>query len=305
MANESESSESQAVCSCSVPDSHTTYSNSSSNIGNYTDESFESCSEDSEGSRRYCDESFEAHHYSEEEFEPETESETSATKSRDDHPRSSLNDYEGEEFESCDDSENLAAEEIFVEKRLGILQSQFSDCARCNGTQQRRAPRRETSQPPPAQSAALGSYCSAKINQLQRPSRTKLSGPTKQAQQHPSSPLAIASSPQQVCIVPRQLVNRVHRKCILDTVRQAMETDMHQPSKCPGCLAKKAELAEVNFLRVKKLQLEGAFLQEKLEEHLYLRDSLTLIGEILKDLPKPSDDTDVVWKRLIQRRQMR
>ncbi|KFV03539.1 Uncharacterized protein C8orf48, partial [Pterocles gutturalis] len=97
------------------------------------------------------------------------------------------------------------------------------------------------------------------------------------------------------CIVPDRLVNRIHLKNIRETVKQVTEAQIHEPSVCPDCQKKKAELAKIAFLRRKKVLMESALIQEKLEEQIYSRDVLTLIGEALGSLPKPSEDPRNLW----------
>ncbi|OWK57207.1 Uncharacterized protein C8orf48 [Lonchura striata] len=79
---------------------------------------------------------------------------------------------------------------------------------------------------------------------------------------------------------------------------QVTEAEIHETSTCPDCLQKEAELAKVAFLRRKKTLLEGALIQEKLEEKFYSRDMLTLLGEALRNFPKPSEDPRDLWQRL-------
>ncbi|KFZ55010.1 Uncharacterized protein C8orf48, partial [Antrostomus carolinensis] len=78
-------------------------------------------------------------------------------------------------------------------------------------------------------------------------------------------------------------------------VFQVVEAQIHESSVCPDCQKKKAELAEITFLRRKKILMESALLQEKFEEQLYSRDVLTLLGEALRSFPKPSEDPRSLW----------
>lgn len=145
---------------------------------------------------------------------------------------------------------------------------------------------------------ALQSFCAVKINQLcQPPNSIQPKRNKRSAQRHgsaPEKPLACKSN----CIVLDQLVNRLHLQNIKETMKQLAGAEMHQPSRCPHCQKKKAELAEDAFLRRKKTLLENVLLEEKLEERIYTKDSLTLIGEIHKSLPKLSEDPRDIWQKL-------
>jgi len=70
------------------------------------------------------------------------------------------------------------------------------------------------------------------------------------------------------------------------------EAQVHKSSLCPDCKKKKAELAEIAFLRQKKILMERALLREKLEEQIYSRVSKCI--EVL--LKKP--DTHYNWRIL-------
>ncbi|XP_055673727.1 uncharacterized protein C8orf48 homolog isoform X2 [Falco peregrinus] len=100
------------------------------------------------------------------------------------------------------------------------------------------------------------------------------------------------------CIVPDELMNRIRLKNIRETVKQVTEAQIHESLMCPDCQKKEAELAEITFLRQKKILMESALIQEKLEEQIYSRDVLTLIGEALRSFPKPSEDPRNLWQRL-------
>ncbi|XP_068008045.1 uncharacterized protein C8orf48 homolog isoform X1 [Melanerpes formicivorus] len=99
-------------------------------------------------------------------------------------------------------------------------------------------------------------------------------------------------------IIPAQLMNRLHLENIRETVKQVTEAEIHRPSVCPDCQKKEAELAKVAFLRRKKVLMESALIQDKLEEQIYSRDVITLLGEAVRDLPKPSEDPKSLWQRL-------
>ncbi|KAM4767958.1 uncharacterized protein C8orf48 homolog isoform 1-T2 [Cyanocitta cristata] len=100
------------------------------------------------------------------------------------------------------------------------------------------------------------------------------------------------------CAVPARLMNRILLENTREAVKQVAEAQIHEASACPDCQQKEAELAKVAFLRRKKTLLEGALIQEKLEEHFYCRDMLTLLGEALRSFPKPSEDPWDLWQRL-------
>ncbi|XP_066415905.1 uncharacterized protein C8orf48 homolog [Molothrus aeneus] len=136
---------------------------------------------------------------------------------------------------------------------------------------------------------ALSRFCSSRISsmqQAQKGSRLHWGGPARQTETAES------------CAVPAQLMNRILLENTREAVKQVTEAEIHEVSTCPDCQQKEAELAKVAFLRQKKTLLEGALIQEKLEEQFYSRDMLTLLGEALRSFPKPSEDPRDLWQRL-------
>ncbi|XP_005497163.3 uncharacterized protein C8orf48 homolog [Zonotrichia albicollis] len=140
-----------------------------------------------------------------------------------------------------------------------------------------------------AELGALGRFCSSRISSMQQAHRARrlhCRAPARQAE------------PAQPCAVPAQLMNRILLENTREALKQVTEAEIHEVSTCPGCQQKEAELAKVAFLRQKKTLLEGALIQEKLEEQFYSRDMLTLLGEALRSFPKPSEDRRDLWQRL-------
>ncbi|XP_042336406.1 uncharacterized protein C8orf48 homolog isoform X3 [Sceloporus undulatus] len=148
---------------------------------------------------------------------------------------------------------------------------------------------------------ALRSFCATKINRICHPPTL---APKKRNKHHDQRHGRTSEKPLMSdvnCFALDQLVNRLHLRNIKETMKQLAEMEIHQPSRCPHCTKKKAELAKSAFLRRRKALMEGALLQEKLEEQMYTRDPLTLIGEIHQTLPKLSEDPRNVWQELNKR----
>uniref|UniRef100_A0A803WDH1 Uncharacterized protein n=1 Tax=Ficedula albicollis TaxID=59894 RepID=A0A803WDH1_FICAL len=140
----------------------------------------------------------------------------------------------------------------------------------------------------PAELAALRTFCSSSISRMQQEQ------PQKCRKLHWRIP-ARPNQPGDSCAVPAQLMNRILLGNTRQAVKQVTEAEIHEASTCPECQQKEAELARAAFLRHKKTLLQGALIQERLEEQLYSRDMLTLLGEALRSFPKPAED---LWQRL-------
>ncbi|XP_005279567.3 uncharacterized protein C8orf48 homolog isoform X1 [Chrysemys picta bellii] len=145
---------------------------------------------------------------------------------------------------------------------------------------------------------ALQSFCAIKISQIHHQLNSKQSNSSKHKDLQHGFTSEKPVTGDLNCTIPDQLVNRIHLKNISETMKQVKETKLHQPSQCHDCKKKWTELAKITFLRQKKTLVEKALLQDKLEEQIYVKDSLTLIGEIHKNLPKLSEDPRSIWQRL-------
>ncbi|XP_075018642.1 uncharacterized protein C8orf48 homolog isoform X2 [Calonectris borealis] len=145
---------------------------------------------------------------------------------------------------------------------------------------------------------ALRSFCSIKISKMcQQLISKQANGGKSRKLQHGFTAKKPETSDLN-CIVPDQLMNRIRLKNVRETVKQVTEAQIHESSVCPDCQKKEAELAKVTFLRQKKILMESALIQGKLEEQIYSRDVLTLIGEAFRSFPKPSEDPRNLWQRL-------
>ncbi|XP_054497609.2 uncharacterized protein C8orf48 homolog [Agelaius phoeniceus] len=140
---------------------------------------------------------------------------------------------------------------------------------------------------------ALSHFCSRRISSMQQQQQRAQKG----SRQHWGGP-ARQTETAESCAVPAQLMNRILLENTREAVKQVTEAEIHEVSTCPDCQQKEAELAKVAFLRQKKTLLEGALIQEKVEEQFYSRDMLTLLGEALRSFPKPSEDPRDLWQRL-------
>ncbi|XP_048461171.1 uncharacterized protein C8orf48 homolog [Rhincodon typus] len=301
MANIAENGERQFVISSAEDDSCVSCHSCSSSMVKYTDEFFTSYTDGNETGQSYS-QSFESYPF-DEEFETTTESEVTTIKSEmESLSPPNIKQEMKEEFECCEDPEDLRAKQKFIEKCLDMLNKNKFVSSPHHVKEQYMVFRKEAAQSLPVESAPLQMYCHMKIQQIHQQFQAKQSESCKHGKPHSNKPFRRKTVPQRSCIVPQQLINRIRFKCTSEKVKQVMETSMHQPSICTACVKKLGELAEHNFLRVKSIQLEEMLIQDKIEEHIYTKDTLTQIGKIHRSLPKYSDATTLVWKRLFDRK---
>ncbi|XP_059992280.1 uncharacterized protein C8orf48 homolog [Lagenorhynchus albirostris] len=151
---------------------------------------------------------------------------------------------------------------------------------------------------------ALQSFCTVKINLIHHSATSK----GKKSSRHKKLQLGSDAEAPEVdalnCTVPDELLNRIYFKNMRTTPNEVVTAKQHISSRCPNCNRKRAELAQSAFLKQKKTSLESLLLQEKIDEHLHMKDFLTLIGEIHQSLPRLSDDPRIIWERLKEKSQI-
>ncbi|CAN0471585.1 unnamed protein product [Rangifer tarandus platyrhynchus] len=148
---------------------------------------------------------------------------------------------------------------------------------------------------------ALQSFCTVKVNLIHHRANSKGKKSSRQKKLQPGPKAEAPEVDALKCPVPDELLNRIYFKNMRTTSKQVGTAKQHISSRCPDCIRKRAELAQAAFLRQKTL-LESLLLQEKIDEHLYTKDFLTLIREAHQSLPRLSDDPRRIWERLNEKR---
>ncbi|XP_037685052.1 uncharacterized protein C8orf48 homolog [Choloepus didactylus] len=152
---------------------------------------------------------------------------------------------------------------------------------------------------------ALQSFCNIKINLIHHRVNSKKTKSSRHKKLQLQSNAEDSEIDALDCTVPDELLNRIYLKNMRTAPKQVAAAKQHISSQCPNCNRKRAELAQSAFLRQKRTILESFLLQEKIDEHLHTKDFLTYIGEAHKGLPRLSDDPRLIWKRLIEKSQVR
>nr|XP_056715818.1 uncharacterized protein C8orf48 homolog [Euleptes europaea] len=265
----------------------------SSTIPDYLEDTFATFSEEEgESCRQDENESFESYDSRE-----ELEWPTGSDQSEDTWQPSSQNDEE----QKTDFWDPAMAEKSLIRKWINRLKedrpsAQLAECASKPGNALIKitvASEEELE--------AVQSFCAIKINRLGHLPSSALSNRHKRYNQQHGFASEKVFMHEMDRIVPDQLVNRLHLKNLKKTMEQLAETEMHQPSQCPDCEKKRAELARDAFLRRKRTLMEGVLLEDKLEDHIYTQDALVLIGKVHQTLPKLSDDPRNIWQKLNER----
>ncbi|XP_062997868.1 uncharacterized protein C8orf48 homolog [Elgaria multicarinata webbii] len=268
--------------------------NGSSSVPDYSEDTFASFSEgEEETCRQYENDPFESYYSGEESEWPAASDLSEST-----WQSSSQNDETGQEPESLD---STAVGEYLTSKWIRLLKDNGTNTELAKSTVEPENALTGITEVSEEELGPLQSFCAIKINQLcHLPSSAPVNRNKHKDQRHELT-LEKSLTCGLNCIVPDPLVNRLCLKNIKETMKQLAETEIHQPSRCPHCMKKRAELSKAAFLRRRKTLMEQFLLQEKLEEHIYTKDSLTLIGEIHRSLPMLSEEPRNIWQKLNER----
>ncbi|KAL7863427.1 hypothetical protein SRHO_G00124110 [Serrasalmus rhombeus] len=146
------------------------------------------------------------------------------------------------------------------------------------------------------EAVALKAYCKRRLKHIEQQKLLLECDEKHQKSKRTSIKLVESISDQNV---PVQFICTLKLKTFREEMKKGAEQDFHEPFRCRACLAKQADLAMNYFIKKKMNQLQAQLLDERIQSHLYNKDTVCLLGEILKDLPKPSDDPGEIWQRLL------
>lgn len=103
--------------------------------------------------------------------------------------------------------------------------------------------------------------------------------------------------------VAKELVNRLKTERILYLAKEANRAEIHDPKKCKSCRKQEEKIAEYEFLKRQKTKLESAALDRKIDDVVHTTDTVLMIGDLARTLPKPSEDRKIIWDKLLKKHQ--
>ncbi|XP_061089602.1 uncharacterized protein C8orf48 homolog [Conger conger] len=206
--------------------------------------------------------------------------------------------YENDDFEE-DDEKGSAMEEELREKWIRVLRRKTLPSSAPHPKQRSNcSPHRGGGKLCLEERVALQAFCQERIRHTQSLQWTSPPAHRTQPGRHtepcPETGQLVADR-----LVPKQLISVLRMKSFTEEMKKAIETELHQPSHCGPCRENLARLAQDTFIRRKRSQLECGLLEDKLQAHLYEKDAICLVGELLSDIPKISDDPSEIWRGLL------
>ncbi|XP_043349044.1 uncharacterized protein C8orf48 homolog isoform X2 [Dermochelys coriacea] len=232
----------------------------STTLSDYSEDTFESFSEEEEACRQYESEPFESYYSPEESEWPVAVSDISESVWQ-----SASQDDEGDQSQLSD---SATIEKELTGKWISHLKNKEDNTKQGKSIIKTHTEITEVSD---EELDALQSFCTIKISQIHHQLNSKQSNSRKHKDLQHGFTSEKPVTGDLNCTIPDQLVNRIHLKNISETMKQLTETKLHQPSQCHVCKKKWTQLAKNTFLRQKKTLVEKALLQDKLEEQIYVK----------------------------------
>jgi len=101
--------------------------------------------------------------------------------------------------------------------------------------------------------------------------------------------------------VPQALVDRLKLNNIILQMKCSSHCNVHDSKSCDYCQSQEGKISKHHFLRNSTNRLERSLVSTKVERHLLNQNSLTLTGKIAAELPRPSDNPELIWQRLLRK----
>ncbi|XP_073253126.1 uncharacterized protein [Porites lutea] len=83
------------------------------------------------------------------------------------------------------------------------------------------------------------------------------------------------------------------------TEKLVKQKDFHDPQDCTDCRNMKSNIARTAFLKRKMEVVKRPEFEDRLQEHLYQKDSATLIADIVNSCTKTTVPASEVWEKLL------
>ncbi|XP_033742468.1 uncharacterized protein LOC117328945 [Pecten maximus] len=98
------------------------------------------------------------------------------------------------------------------------------------------------------------------------------------------------------------LMDRLKLKNFIKRMEMAAQEEIHDPRRCKDCrthqLKIDAAAAQRSFVREKTRDIRQEIIEDRIQSHLIQMSSLSLIGELARSLPKPTQDPEDVLEKM-------
>ena len=146
------------------------------------------------------------------------------------------------------------------------------------------------------ESNALDSFCNAKLEIILKKRKTL------GADNGTSSSASNIQNPGKNYDPDSDMILPILRKVEMDNFKRCtkrmVSTPLHDPNSCMKCQKLEGDIIRKDYLQKNIRKLQKARIDQKIEEHLIKYNTVSVIGNIASDLPKPTMPSNLVWERL-------
>ncbi|XP_077984366.1 uncharacterized protein C8orf48 homolog [Glandiceps talaboti] len=100
--------------------------------------------------------------------------------------------------------------------------------------------------------------------------------------------------------IDNRLLHRLKLQNLMEKMQKAARVEIHNPHKCQICCCAREFDALGSFVKSKTVIAESKAMDQRIEKHLMTHDSVTLIGQLANTLPKPTEDPQKIWQKMMQ-----
>ena len=95
------------------------------------------------------------------------------------------------------------------------------------------------------------------------------------------------------------IVNRVEMNNFLAHTKRLSNSTLHDPELCKRCLKLEGIIKQNNFIKANINKLKKVCIDKEIDNHLVMYNSISLIGDLAANLPKPTTSADIIWENLL------
>ncbi|XP_033646427.1 uncharacterized protein LOC117305676 isoform X2 [Asterias rubens] len=146
----------------------------------------------------------------------------------------------------------------------------------------------------PPRSEDRGVFCQNLISILERKKTTNLDSRRR------NQTFQKTSKDDKKILIDREIVNRLKIENLLSAMKRASSSRTTDAlESCQQCRLSQEAVLKRTFVRNKTSKLGNELTDQKVDLEISTKDPLTAIGDLARSLPKPSDNPEEIWAKLL------
>lgn len=196
-----------------------------------------------------------------------------------------------EEFSKKDQSVSEAQEnerqDVFIRRKLAVLSSRQSDSKTGNFTEQNKDEELVGCD-------EMKNFCSRKLQIV------AMNGYSTDSQQCEHTLSSNEQPVDQPVVGNKRKIESLKIENLMNKTEKLIKhKDYHDPRHCSDCRSMKSNIAKNTFLKRKAEIVKRSEFEDRLQMHLYQKDSATLIAEIVNSCTKATAPANEVWQKFL------